>query len=300
MTWCTRDLITSTFTVDAGTVDHITTDRGGLSAGEDIPLSFSGTRSTISGITVTWSSGDMSTIELAMMVDSTVPNFVAKDETDNTFKLSRIRSDMRSDTERRRVVLVAIRVQPGGEFVHIVVIHGWREATAELMQALAAILGVTVFEMRQRMMGDGPAVVASFADPYQAGSLAEKLRQCGVSTLVVDAAEARSRSGRFMVRRFELGGSRLSRRGSRRGVCRDSLCGGRPPPSGHLHRRPNGDGDGYRTQTERRCNHSFRWNSHDEKGGAAGGGTSRRAREGPFPLRREQAGSRLPPERHDV
>ena len=150
----------------------------------------------------------MSTIELAMMVDFTVPNFVAKDETDNTCK--QVRYDMTNDTERRQGPCGDAGFSREEHFVYIVVIHGWREATAEPMQALAAILGVTVFEMRQRMMGDGPAVVASFADPHQAGSLAEKLRQCGVSTLVVDAAEARSRSGRFMVRRFELCGRRLS------------------------------------------------------------------------------------------
>jgi hypothetical protein len=89
--------------------------------------------------------------------------------------------------------------------MHIVAIHGWREETAELSQALAGVLGLTVFEARQRVIGGGPAVVASFADPHQAQALAAKLSQCGIATLVVDTAEVRSRVGRFLVRRFELG-----------------------------------------------------------------------------------------------
>ena len=93
--------------------------------------------------------------------------------------------------------------------MHIVVIHGWKEATAELVQALAAALGITAFEVRQRLIGGGPAVVARFADPHQAGTLAAKLRQCGVAAFVVDAAEVRGRGERFVVRRFELDAARL-------------------------------------------------------------------------------------------
>ncbi|HEY6873939.1 MAG TPA: hypothetical protein VI298_14535 [Geobacteraceae bacterium] len=93
--------------------------------------------------------------------------------------------------------------------MHVVVIHGWREETAEVVQAVAAALGVTVFEARQRMIGGGPAVVASFADPHQAGALAAKLNRSGVATLVVDVAEVRSGAGRINVRRFELGGASL-------------------------------------------------------------------------------------------
>lgn len=93
--------------------------------------------------------------------------------------------------------------------MNIVVIHGWRETTTELIQAIAAILGITAFEVRQRMIGDGPAVVARFADPQQAATLAEKLRRCGVPTLVIDAAEVRSSAGRLIVRRFEMSAHEL-------------------------------------------------------------------------------------------
>lgn len=89
--------------------------------------------------------------------------------------------------------------------MHVVVIDGWREETAELAQALADALGVTAYEARQRLIGGGPAVAASFADEQQAMALATKLEQRGISTMVVDAAAVRSRAGRFIVRRFELG-----------------------------------------------------------------------------------------------
>ena len=89
--------------------------------------------------------------------------------------------------------------------MHVVVIHGWQKETAELVQALAAALGITVFEARQRLIGGGPSVVASFADQHLAQALAAKLNQAGIATLVVDATAVRSGAGHFVVRRFELG-----------------------------------------------------------------------------------------------
>ena len=89
--------------------------------------------------------------------------------------------------------------------MHVVVIYGWKEESAQLAQGLATALGITVFEVRQRMIGGGPAVVASFAESHRAGELAVKLKQSGVATLVLDAELLRGGSGHFAVRRFELG-----------------------------------------------------------------------------------------------
>jgi len=88
--------------------------------------------------------------------------------------------------------------------MHVVAICSWKEETSELVQALATALGITVFEARPRMIGNGPAVVASFADPQAAQALAKKLNQSGIATLVVDATAVLSRAGHFIVRRFEL------------------------------------------------------------------------------------------------
>ena len=88
--------------------------------------------------------------------------------------------------------------------MHVVAICSWKEETAELVQALASILGITAFEARPRLIGKGPAVVASFADAETAQALAKKLGQVGFSTLIVDTVAVRSSAGRFLVRRFQF------------------------------------------------------------------------------------------------
>ncbi|MDD5285887.1 MAG: hypothetical protein PHD54_08505 [Desulfuromonadaceae bacterium] len=88
--------------------------------------------------------------------------------------------------------------------MHVVVIHGWKEETTGLIQALAAAAGITLYEMRQRMIGGGPAVVANFADRQPALAMAARLDQCGVATLIVDSGELCCNAGRFVVRRFEM------------------------------------------------------------------------------------------------
>jgi hypothetical protein len=93
--------------------------------------------------------------------------------------------------------------------MHLVVIHGWQEAGPELVQSLAAALGVTAFEVRPRLMGGGPSVVGRFADEQQAVRLAGTLRLSGVAAFVLDSDEARSR-GRHVVRRFTLDSGTLA------------------------------------------------------------------------------------------
>jgi hypothetical protein len=89
--------------------------------------------------------------------------------------------------------------------MHIVVIYGWQKETEEQVRTLAGALGLTAFEARQRMIGGEPAVVASFADQLQAGALAAKLNNSGMSALVMDVTELRSGAGKFIVRSFEFG-----------------------------------------------------------------------------------------------
>ncbi len=86
----------------------------------------------------------------------------------------------------------------------VVVVYGWREETPELVQALAAALGIMAFEARQRLIGGGPSVVAGFADLQQARELAGKVSRDGIKTLVVDATAVRMRSGILIARRFEF------------------------------------------------------------------------------------------------
>jgi hypothetical protein len=86
--------------------------------------------------------------------------------------------------------------------MHVVAICNWKEESAELVQALAGALGITVYEARPRMFGGGPAVVASFADQQPALELAGKLNRSGIATLIFDATAVRSSAGYFIVRRF--------------------------------------------------------------------------------------------------
>ncbi len=88
--------------------------------------------------------------------------------------------------------------------MYVVVIHSWRELTMELAQALAAALEATVFDAQQRLIGNGPTVVACFAEPQPAQKLLIKLQQAGFEGFVVDFGETLSRSEFFVVRRFEL------------------------------------------------------------------------------------------------
>ena len=93
--------------------------------------------------------------------------------------------------------------------MHLVVIHGWREESAELVQAIAAASVTTAYEARQRMIGGGPAVLASFAGQEQARALCAKLTEAGVGAFVVDTASLRGEPGPLTVRRFLLGARSL-------------------------------------------------------------------------------------------
>jgi hypothetical protein len=86
-------------------------------------------------------------------------------------------------------------------YMFVVAIYGWREETPEMVQALAGALGIIVFEARQRLIGGGPSVVASFADQQQARVVAEKVGSVGIKALIVDTTALRLRS---IVRRFQF------------------------------------------------------------------------------------------------
>lgn len=88
--------------------------------------------------------------------------------------------------------------------MYVVIIHSWREMTIELAQALAAALEATVFDAQQRLIGNGPTVVASFAEPQPAQELLMKLQQTGFEGFVVDDETTHSKNTFFVVRRFEL------------------------------------------------------------------------------------------------
>lgn len=93
--------------------------------------------------------------------------------------------------------------------MHLVVIHGWKEVSSELVESLSAALGTIPFEARQKLLGGGPAVLANFADRVRAEELAARLEEANLAALVVDPEEVRSGQAPFTVHRFELAGQAL-------------------------------------------------------------------------------------------
>ena len=85
--------------------------------------------------------------------------------------------------------------------MQIVVIHGWPQGNPSVFQTVAEILGLLVYEVRQRMVGDGPVVIAKFADSQVAEATREKLEQGGVPTFLVDSD---ARPVTFFVRHFRV------------------------------------------------------------------------------------------------
>ncbi len=85
--------------------------------------------------------------------------------------------------------------------MQIVVIHGWSQENPSVFQTVADILGLLVYEVRQRMVGNGPVVIAKFADPRVAEATRDKLVQGGVPTLLIDSDV---RPATFFVRHFRV------------------------------------------------------------------------------------------------
>ncbi len=89
--------------------------------------------------------------------------------------------------------------------MYIVAVHNWRQEEPEAAKMIADVLGILVFEARQKIIGGGPVVLASFADPHQAERISAQLSQHGVPAFVIDSRTVRNRNQSFFVGRFGLG-----------------------------------------------------------------------------------------------
>jgi hypothetical protein len=109
-----------------------------------------------------------------------------------------------------RFPIIATRIPLRAEIVfeefvmHVVVVNSWKEETDELTQEIARTLGITAYEVKQRMLCGSPTVLVSYADPRQAQVLVNKLNLLGMNAFVVDAVEVRNRTGSIIVRHFKL------------------------------------------------------------------------------------------------
>lgn len=95
--------------------------------------------------------------------------------------------------------------------MHVVAIHSLTGDKEGLAGALAAILGVTVFEAlaRLRAPGSGPSVVAVFAEQERAERLAVRLRTGGFHTAILNAVEIEAEAGHVNVKKVDLGKQEL-------------------------------------------------------------------------------------------
>jgi hypothetical protein len=91
--------------------------------------------------------------------------------------------------------------------MNVVAIHGIKNDTQETAVRLAALMGVTVYEAlaRLRAPGDGPKVVAVFAEHEKAAQLAGRLRSGGFNSAVLTAVEIEAESRHRIVKKFTLG-----------------------------------------------------------------------------------------------
>jgi hypothetical protein len=95
--------------------------------------------------------------------------------------------------------------------MNVVGIHSLNEGRKSRAAALAIALGATAYEAssRLRVPGNGPLVVAVFADLQKAEDLAGRLNAADFPAVVLTAAEMEAESRQVRVRRFSLDSLRL-------------------------------------------------------------------------------------------
>jgi hypothetical protein len=91
--------------------------------------------------------------------------------------------------------------------MHIVAIHSLKEDKQNMAGALAAVMGVTVYEALSRLRppGSGPVVVAVFAGHDPAAELTAKLRSGGFHASLLTAGEIEAEARHWLVKKFTLG-----------------------------------------------------------------------------------------------
>jgi hypothetical protein len=91
--------------------------------------------------------------------------------------------------------------------MYVVAVHSIKKDKELLAGALASVLGATIYEAlsRLRAPGDGPLIVAFFAEKDRAVQLVEGLQSTGFKASVLTPAEIKTESRALIVRRFSLG-----------------------------------------------------------------------------------------------
>jgi len=94
--------------------------------------------------------------------------------------------------------------------MYAVVIHHNHEVSPEAIQALAEVLGVTVFDARQKLAGQGPVVISTYAQSAQAESILTKLKNNEFRSFISDVDAALNDCPVLVVEKFELNEDHVS------------------------------------------------------------------------------------------
>ncbi|PLY03722.1 MAG: hypothetical protein C0622_03975 [Desulfuromonas sp.] len=93
--------------------------------------------------------------------------------------------------------------------MYAIVINQKQTISAEQGQSLAKILGVTLYDIRQRLIHTGPLVVSVQAETIQAEQLVHQLQHVGLNAFSTDIDLALNKRPVFHVRSFKFGTDRL-------------------------------------------------------------------------------------------
>ena len=90
--------------------------------------------------------------------------------------------------------------------MHIAAIHNLPDNKEELAAALAAALGVTLYDARSRLSvpGNGPIVVAVSGEHEAIEKITEKLHSKGFETITLNEEEIETGASLFIVKKFRL------------------------------------------------------------------------------------------------
>jgi len=88
--------------------------------------------------------------------------------------------------------------------MYLVIVRNWQKEPAEVAQIIADVLGILVFEARQKITGGFPVTVATFSDQQQAQKIATQLSDKKIATLIIDTVTLRNEQQLFQVSQFKL------------------------------------------------------------------------------------------------
>ena len=85
--------------------------------------------------------------------------------------------------------------------MYLVIANSWESEAPDVAQTIANILGILVFEARQKITGGNPVTIANFSVQQQAENIATQLSRNGVPAFIVDTHDHQPL---FQVSQFEL------------------------------------------------------------------------------------------------